>query len=152
MTEINKLREHQKHYNAANKTPGERFDSTPVYYLDSGFAKRFSFLNNRGLEQRVQDEVRRLMSYKVVLMLYFPQMQEATTPAYNSDSEGDNSEDKDMHEYYTPFLVEMIPKEHSIMLFQKKMLEDENEDEDEEEETYVAKKQQKLSAVCLEIF
>ena len=35
------------------------------------------------------------MSYKVVLMLYFPQMQEATTPAYNSDSEGDNSEDKD---------------------------------------------------------
>lgn len=93
------------------------------------------------------------MSYKVVLMLYFPQMQEATTPAYNSDSEGDNSDDKDLHEYYTPFLVEMIPAQHSIMLYQKRMNEDENEDEDEEEEeTYVAKKQQKLSAVCLEIF
>ena len=79
-------------------------------------------------------------------------MQEATTPAYNSDSEDDDSEEKDQHEYYTPFLVEMIPATHTINLFQKKMLEDENEDEEEEEETYVAKKQQKLSAVCLEIF
>ena len=61
------------------------------------------------------------MSYKLVLMLYFPGMLDSKTPAtpdYNSDSEENNfSVDKDQHEYYTPFLVEMIPSKFTVNLF-----------------------------------
>ena len=75
LTEINKLREHQKHFNEANSTVDpNRYSSSPIYYLDSGFAKRFSYMKNRGLEDRVNQEVRKIMGYKRVLMLYFPQM------------------------------------------------------------------------------
>ena len=58
-----------------------------------------------------------MMSYKRVLMLYFPQMQESQTPDYNSDSEDNFSVEKDQHEYYTPFLVEMVPSNYEVNLF-----------------------------------
>ena len=54
LTEINKLRMHQKNFNMANSTVDpNRFDTTPIYYLDSGFAKRFAYMKNRGLSDRV---------------------------------------------------------------------------------------------------
>ena len=107
-----------------------------MLYLDVNFLKYWSLLTKRGRTNVMKQEIESLTRYDVLLMLYFPKkMQSTSTPTPGEDEseystpQGDNDAIYDQE--YTPFLMELYPRNNKIKLYYKPLVDETNEEIEE---------------------
>ena len=158
LDEINKMREKMQIYKHINDTPGEHLESKRVLFLTSDVPEYFMNDEENDLSRSTREKdqapvtairqkvLKRIKKFKTVLMLYFPEMPtmdvtENSSSYYDQSERNDSQRQTIDHDNYTPFLVELDPKNYKVKLYHKSApveSEAQNSSESSEEEDFLS--------------